>query len=118
MMLVLTGRPLTAPKVCNLLACLPGPTSLIVRAGLPARRSWYARWIPLSPMGSPALYGAPSRFAFAALAGPTTPVSSAIDPDCAIAAGELSTVPSAPRIGARGGQVLVSVNFSPVLSIG
>src|SRR5215469_8342022 len=117
-MLVLTGRPLTAPKVCTLLACLPEPTSLIVSAGLPARRSWYACWMPVSPMGSPALYGAPRCFAAAAVAGPTTPVSSAIDPDCATAAGELSTVPSAPRIGARGGQVLVSVNFSPAFSIG
>src|SRR5215470_7134834 len=63
-MLVFTDRPLTARKLCTgLAAAWPGPAILIVSAGLPASRLWYACSMPPRPMRSPALYGAPSLFA-------------------------------------------------------
>src|SRR6266702_3294651 len=118
-MLVRTGLPSTAGKLCTVLPPrLPERASLIVSDGLPASRFWYACSIPPRPTGSPALYGAPSSFARAAVARATMPVSSAIDPDWATVAGELSTVPSAASICALAGQEPLSVNRSPFLSSG
>ncbi len=69
-------------------------------------------------MGSPAWYGAPSALAWAAVAATTLPVSRAMEPEDAITAGELSSVPSAASTGARGGQVACSVNRSPARRAG
>src|SRR5258708_15661979 len=46
------------------------------------------------------------------------PVSRAMDPDCATAAGELSTVPSALRMGALAGHDVVRVNRWPDFRVG
>src|SRR5262245_49303399 len=113
-MLVRTGFPFTAAKLCTVHAvCLEGSAILMVSAALPARRLWYAASMPLWPMGSPALYGAPSFLACSAVAAPTTPVSKPSEPDSARVAGELITVPSALRICALDGQDVSSVNWSP-----
>ncbi len=74
--------------------------------------------MPPWPIRSPFWYGAPRALACAAVAATTLPVSSEMEPDSAIAAGELSTVPSDARTCPLAGHTALSTNRSPARSPG